>query len=87
MIQVTFEHKHDEFPEITEGPFLWIEMIYGNMFGCRNEDDEAEEIAGVNDDGTWDAGSHSSGRRAYTRWTITQVETEPDHEKPSLLRK
>jgi hypothetical protein len=82
MIQltITFEHSHDEFPQVVEGPFEWIEMIGGNMFGLRPGTDEAEEIAGVNIDGTWDAGPFESDeggnrkRRGYTRWTITESE-------------
>ena len=56
MIRVTFEHSNDDYPQVTEGPFEWVEMIGGNMFGLRPGTEEAEEIAGVNEDGTWDAG-------------------------------
>ena len=79
LVQITFEHGHDEFPPVTEGPFIWVEMIGGNMFGCRAEGEEAEEIAGVNHDGTWDAGEFEDAgggereRRAYTRWTLAPV--------------
>ena len=90
MVSITFEHHHDEHPALTEGPFEWIEMIGGNMFGLRPGFDEAEEIAGVNYDATWDAGPHEDDgtgqrkRRHYSRWTISQATPEaakPD-EKP-----
>jgi hypothetical protein len=81
MLHITFEHVHSLFPDVTEGPFEWIEMIYGNMFGLRPGEKEAEEIAGVNHDATWDAGPFEDAggglrkRRAYTRWTITEDAT------------
>lgn len=42
MITVVFEHDYDEYPRLTEGPFEWIEMISGTMFGLRPGCDEAE---------------------------------------------
>ena len=83
-VSIVFEHNYDEHPPVREGPFVWVEMIGGNMFGCRDEDLEAEEIAGVNDDGTWDAGPYKDRgdgkrrRRRYTRWTIHTVEDAPE---------
>jgi hypothetical protein len=77
MFQITFEHNHDEYPELTEGPYVWIEMIGGQMFGLRPGQEEAEEIAGINDDGTWDAGPFEDAGgglrkpRRYHRWTTT----------------
>lgn len=80
MVNITFEHARDEYPTLTEGPFLWVEMIGGNMFGCRSENTEAEEIAGVNHDATWDAGPFEDAgggvrkRRSYSRWTLSPAQ-------------
>lgn len=66
MLEITFEHSHDEYPVHTEGPFVWIEQIGANLFGCRKEGQEAEEIASLNDDGcTWDAGPEMLGSLAF----------------------
>lgn len=83
MLTILFEHHHGEYPDHREGPFEWIEMIGGNMFGLRPGCDEAEEIAGVNEDGSWDAGdlggdnwkrlSDPRVRRRYSRWTISEA--------------
>ena len=70
MVNVIFEKFDGSLPTHTEGPFVWVEMIYGIMFGLRPTDKEATEIAGFNcDNGTWDVGP-AKRPHGYDRWLI-----------------
>lgn len=61
---ITFENDAESR---TEGPFEWIEMIDSIIAGCRVDGQEAEEIAGLNTDGSW----HLGGPVRYRRWTVS----------------
>lgn len=69
-IYVKFESHHGQWPDHIEGPFVWVESIGTIIAGCREDGQEAEEIGGINGNGTWDAGPAGSDRRQYDRWTM-----------------
>jgi hypothetical protein len=74
-VEIKFSSDEDEYPDHFEGPFLWVEAIKGSLFAMREDSADPAEVAAINRDGSWDAGTDDAGggprkRRRYTRYCI-----------------
>ncbi len=74
MVFINMTHPHDDFPMVNDGPFEWVETIDGTLFGLRPGQREAEELAGMNADGSWNTAEYGRPPTQYRHLVISAKE-------------
>jgi hypothetical protein len=66
MVSIRFQCSDDRLPEHHEGPFNYIQMRYDTIEAEWPDGKFVAELAGLNEDGTWNAGPNQLRQNGYT---------------------